>query len=157
MLDTIPNGSRPAARVLLINEQDQILYLHARESSTGKEFWVMPGGGLEPQEAFQDAAIREVKEETGLQVELGPCIWTRHHVYSWLGKKHDQYEVFFVARVSATDITPPQPDDYVIGHRWWALAQLVESDENFAPTCIATLLAPILAGHYPSEPFDCGV
>ena len=74
MFDTLPNGSRPATRVLLLNRLDQILYLKARENSTGKAFWIMPGGGLEPQETFQDAAIQEVEEETGLLVQLRPCI-----------------------------------------------------------------------------------
>jgi 8-oxo-dGTP pyrophosphatase MutT (NUDIX family) len=157
VLDTIPTGSRPAARVLLLNRRDQVLYLHARENGTGKAFWVMPGGGLEADETFEDAAIREVEEETGFRIEPGPCIWTRRHIYGWQGRKHDQYEVFFMARTPESEITPSKPDDYVVGHRWWALQQLIESNESFAPTQIATLLAPILAGNYPREPFDCGV
>ena len=157
MLNTVPAGSRPAARVLLVDENNHLLYLHARESSTGKEFWVMPGGGLEANETFSEAAIREVEEETGLHIELGPCIWTRHHIFTWLGRKHDQYEVFFVARVTSVIVNPPQPDDYVIGHKWWSLTQLIESNEIFAPTRIRSLLEPILLGNYPNEPFDCGV
>ena len=117
----------------------------------------MPGGGLESNESFSDVAIREVNEETGLNIELGPCIWTRHHIFTWLGKRHNQYEVFFIAKVSGAMINPPQPDDYVIGHRWWSLTQLLESSEIFTPTRIAKLLGPILLGDYPNEPFDCGV
>jgi len=37
MIELIPEGARAAARVLLIDENDRVLYLHARESSTGKE------------------------------------------------------------------------------------------------------------------------
>jgi 8-oxo-dGTP pyrophosphatase MutT (NUDIX family) len=157
VLETIPTGSRPAARVLLINENNQLLYLQAHEVCTGKTFWVMPGGGLEPGETFSEAAIREVNEETGLHIELGHCIWTRHHIFSWLGCPHDQYEVFFTAQVTRAVINPPQPDEYVIGHKWWSLNQLVDSNESFAPRRIASLLEPILMGDYPKEPFDCGV
>ena len=75
----------------------------------------------------------------------------------WLGNKHDQYEVFFVARALHTHINAPQPDSYVIGHKWWRLSELARSPERFAPTGIATLLAPILTGEFPDEPFDCGI
>ena len=157
MFRSIPTGSRPAARVVLIDENDRVLYLHALESSTGKEFWVLPGGGLESQESFEEAAVREVREETGLEVDLGTCVWTRHHIFEWQGKPHDQYEVFFVSRVVVSDISPPQPDDYVIGHEWWTHTRLKASKEKFAPRRIADLLSPILIGNYPAEPFDCGV
>ena len=78
MFDGVPAGSRPAARVLVINEQHRLLYLHACESSTGKEFWVLPGGGLKPQENFQDAAIREVRAVTlaWLVYALSVTSWT---------------------------------------------------------------------------------
>ena len=153
----IPEGSRPAARVLLLDENNRVLYLQARESSTGKEFWVLPGGGLEGQESFEEAAVREVNEETGLDIKIGPCIWTRHHIFDWLGKPHDQFEVFFVSRVVATEVRPPRPDDYVIGHKWWDILQIKNTNEIFAPTRIAELLQPILSGDYPVKPFDCGV
>ncbi|HIG41329.1 MAG: NUDIX domain-containing protein [bacterium] len=153
----VPEGSRPAARVLMIDESDRVLYLQACEKSSGRVFWVLPGGGLEHQESFEDAAIREVMEETGIEIELGPCLWTRHHVYQWMGKNHDQFEVFFASHVVASGLVPAQPDDYVVGHRWWSLSQLTASSESFAPTKIASLLAPILKGRYPVEAFDCGV
>jgi 8-oxo-dGTP pyrophosphatase MutT (NUDIX family) len=153
----LPEGARPAARVLLLDDSDRLLYLHAREGHTGRQFWVLPGGGLEGAESFAEAAIREVKEETGLNIVPGRCIWTRHHLYEWEGRNHNQYEVFFVARTSCTNIEPPKRDSYIFGHKWWSLMELTRSDEHFAPTRIAMLLDPILDGDYPAEPFDCGV
>jgi 8-oxo-dGTP pyrophosphatase MutT (NUDIX family) len=152
-----PPDSRPAARVVMIDDRDRVLYLHAREAESGKAFWVMPGGGLAAGETFEEAAIREAYEETGLSISLGPCLWKRRHVFDWLGKRLDQFEVFFLVRVSGVTRIGGTPDDYVHGHRWWSLHELERSDEVFAPRRIAELIAPVLRGEYPSEPYDCGV
>ena len=113
MAIAIPKGSRPAARVILLNQQNDLLYLHAREKRSGKEFWVMPGGGLEAGETFEEAAVREVWEETGIEVELGPCLWTRHHIFEWEGRPHNQFEVFFLARTTTKHLRAPKPDSYI--------------------------------------------
>jgi len=149
--------SRPAARVVMVDDHDRVLFLRAHEGESGSTFWVMPGGGLTAGESFEEAAIREIHEETGLSIRLGPCLWTRRHVFDWLGKHHDQFEVFFLARVSGPVPIGGTPDDYVHGYRWWTLRELELSDETFAPRRIAQLIAPVLRGRYPSEPYDCGV
>ena len=95
---------RPAARVLLIDDQNRLLLLCARFSEG--EVWIMPGGTLEPGETIEQAAARQLWEETGVQsAELGPCVWTRVHQFEWGGTRYEQHERFFVVRVTSPTIT----------------------------------------------------
>jgi 8-oxo-dGTP pyrophosphatase MutT (NUDIX family) len=41
--------------------------------------WSLPKGKLDPGEGFEDAALREVEEETGFRCELGPHLGDAHY------------------------------------------------------------------------------
>lgn len=153
----IQKDKRLASRVILINSLGSVLYLRAKETSTGKTFWVMPGGGLKDGESFEEAARRELKEETGCAFTLGPFVWFRTHKYLWNGRPAVQYERFFVARTDCMEMFPEKKDSYILDHRWWTIDELRTSEETFAPRGVADLLPAIIKGNYPDEPFDCGV
>jgi 8-oxo-dGTP diphosphatase len=55
------------AQVVLL-EGDRVLM--ARHDRAGCIFWVLPGGAVEPNETVEEAAVREVLEETGLEIRL---------------------------------------------------------------------------------------
>ena len=155
--ETVPDGARPAARVLVISDAQSVLLLHAQDSQ-GHRWWLAPGGGLDAGESFEDAARRELREETGRDLLVGPLIWTRRHVYNWAGTPQDQYERFFVARCGEEfPVTPSVPDTYIIGHRWWHLREIQDSSDDFTPRRLADYLPKIFSGEYPDPPFDCGV
>ena len=157
MDNIIPMGARPVARVLLLDAKDRLLLLNAERASDGYRFWVTPGGGLESGESFEEAAHRELLEETGLDLPIGRWVWTRRHAYSWNGQWHDQYERFFVTRTGNDHIRPKAQDGYVIGHRWWELQAIQVSSEQFAPRRLAELAVDIVRGEYPGQPIDCGI
>jgi len=157
MFKDIPKECRLASGVIVIDQDKRVLYLRASEPKTGQVFWVMPGGGLEPNESFEDAARREGYEETGCSFNLGPYVWFRRHKYVWNGKPFDQYERFFVGLILDSDYNPPYQDGYISKHKWWSLDVLQASNDAFAPRNVRKIIATILEGEYPGQPFDCGV
>ena len=157
MDSTVPIGARAAARVLLLSEQNRALLLEAQDAPGENRWWVAPGGGLLPGESFEAAAQRELHEETGLLLQVGPWIWTRRHVFVCEGRQFDQYERFFVARAEEFALRPVRADSYVIGHRWWGLGEIEQSSEDFTPRRLASLLPPIIRGEYPDPAIDCGL
>ena len=57
---------RLRAAVILI-EGDRILLV--KHSKGDREYWVLPGGGVEGGESLADAATREIREETNLEIK----------------------------------------------------------------------------------------
>ena len=151
------HDARPAGRILVLDPKGRLLLLQATRYDDGHVFWLAPGGGLMEGESFEVAAVREVVEETGLSVELGPCVWTRLHEYEWGGRRHLQYERYFIGHTTETEVQPVQQDDYVVGHRWWTLAEIRATQEHLVPRRLAELLPRLILGDYPCEPLDCGV
>lgn len=152
---------RPAARVLLIDREDRILLLRTNLRSD-RPLWITPGGGIEPHESAEQAALRELREETGIDGVLGPCVWTRHHIFDFRGTMLDEREHFFVVRLDLPATTTDEhltddERDFIHEYRWWAVDEIVASRDWFAPRRLGALLPPILAGDYPRSPIDCGV
>lgn len=67
-----PNSIKPAAAVAILNDQQEILLINRKDN--GK--WSMPGGTLDFGESLIECAVREVKEETNLSVEIRDIIGT---------------------------------------------------------------------------------
>lgn len=154
-MDDSPPILRPAARVLLVDEQDRILLLRANVGQG--DVWITPGGALEPGETAEDAARRELREETGIDsAELSPCVWTRVHRFEWGGQRYEQQERFFVARAESPIITLDGCGDaeleFLLEWRWWTADEIAASDAVFAPRTLAKILPAILACEYPAEP-----
>jgi len=56
------------------NDRDRVLMILGR----GGDEWGIPGGGREGEETFEDGALREVQEETGIDCEIRDLFGVRH-------------------------------------------------------------------------------
>ena len=73
------------------------------------EVWCLPGGGVEEGESLAEGAIREMKEETGLDVELTRLVG----VYSRMGGgMHDVHAVLYAARPIGGELKT-QPNEVI--------------------------------------------
>jgi ADP-ribose pyrophosphatase YjhB (NUDIX family) len=82
----------PGLAVIVAVIDDGKVLLTKREDF---EVWCLPGGGVEEGESLAEGAIREAKEETGLDVELTRLVG----VYSRMGGgMHDVHAVLYAAK-----------------------------------------------------------
>ncbi len=80
---------------VIITKNNQILLIHRRKN--GLEYFVLPGGGVEQGETPEQAAIREAKEETGLDVIL-----SERHIDTKDARDHNPHRYFYVQSFSGT-------------------------------------------------------
>jgi 8-oxo-dGTP pyrophosphatase MutT (NUDIX family) len=107
---------RPGAYVVVVNASWDVAVVRV-----GDDVW-LPGGGIHPGETPEDAARREVHEETGLTVELVSTMGESHEYHEVRGKAVHRLAHYYTARVLSAG-TALEPD-----HRleWWSPERAVE-------------------------------
>ncbi|WP_231972389.1 NUDIX hydrolase [Nocardiopsis alborubida] len=95
----VPNNLVVAASAAVVDGEGRLLL--QRRVDNG--LWAMPGGAMEMTESLPEAAVREVREETGYEVEVTGLVGTytdaRHVIAYSDGEVRRQFNVCFRARV----------------------------------------------------------
>ena len=140
-------GHRLTSRILLFDEAGDILLFLTIAPDTSKfARWVTPGGGVDPGETHEQAAIRELFEETGLVIEdPGTPVWSYDFDVEWDDADHDtghaEYYVVHTGRFDPSDEgwTDSERVD-TLDARWWSLEDLRDTSEPFEPAQLPELV-----------------
>jgi 8-oxo-dGTP pyrophosphatase MutT (NUDIX family) len=155
---------RQAARVVLLDARGHALMQQAVDPADPSvdPWWELPGGGMHHGERSEDAAARELYEETGIRdFEMGPCVWVRHTQFRFGGWHFDQHERIHVAWCDVAHESRPVALEALeaaafLGVHWWSVDDLLTSPVQCWPSRIRDYLPDLVAGRLPSEPIDVG-
>lgn len=113
----------PAAGGAIFNEKGQVLMIFRRG------LWDLPKGKIEPDESIQQAALREVAEEVGLQdVEILEALPTTFHTYkNKKGKRCLKPSYWFKMQTENTNVTLQTEED-IEGAIWIKPKKFLKSD-----------------------------
>jgi 8-oxo-dGTP pyrophosphatase MutT (NUDIX family) len=93
------NSIVPSATAIVTDDAGRLLLVH----KTDNGLWALPGGGMDPGESISQCIVREVKEETGLDVEVtgvvGIYTHPKHVIAYDDGEVRQQCSICFTTRL----------------------------------------------------------
>jgi 8-oxo-dGTP diphosphatase len=108
----------------VITDQSGRLLLIRRRNEPGAGLWSLPGGRVESGETDEQAVVREVREETGLQVQCGPLLGAVERP----GLRGDVFDIRdYEASVTAGELAA---DDDAADAAWLTPAELSQLDQE---------------------------
>jgi 8-oxo-dGTP diphosphatase len=106
----LPKLQRVAAYALVLRG-GQILLTRLASRISADEKWHLPGGGLDHGENPRDALVREVREETGLDAEVGDTarVYSAHLPSLWRKGRRWDYQALRIVYDAWVPVDAPEP------------------------------------------------
>jgi 8-oxo-dGTP pyrophosphatase MutT (NUDIX family) len=148
-LSAVARAARPAARIILLDRQGHVL-LFRFDPPDRPPFWCTPGGALDPGESYEEAARRELLEETGIAADPGPQIARRIAEFITIEGVPVTADERYFRVVLGEDIDPDAIDTgghtelerrVMRGWRWFTAADLATLEEPWFPEDLLEMLA----------------
>lgn len=145
--------TRPSSRLIILSPENNVLlfnFSHKNDALSGMSYWATPGGGLELDESFEQAALRELQEETGLKRDsAGAAVASRTFPMQLPdGETVLAEERFFIIHAEKTDIDcsgwSEKEKGVIQNHYWWTLEELRNTNQTIFPH---DLIIDILCGN----------
>ena len=138
-------AARPAARILLLDPRGRAL-LFRFDPDDRPPFWCTPGGALDAGESYAAAARRELREETGLDLDPGPEIARRQVDFITIeGVPVSADERYFLVRAPGEAIDTgghtALEQRVMTRWRWFTPEELAAHDEAYFPEDLIELVA----------------
>ncbi len=144
----MPGQTRVAVRIVLLDSSSRVLLFEGRDLSDSGDsvrFWFTAGGGVDATESLEDAALRELQEETG-QSDLGLVGPFHRREFDFLnhGEPQHQVEHFFAARTSDTSLNDRGWTELeqiaMTTWRWWTTEELQAESVQYFPDNLVDLV-----------------
>jgi 8-oxo-dGTP diphosphatase len=143
---------RVAAYAVILRD-DHILLSRLAKRLTSKELWTLPGGGLEHGEDPRDAVVREVHEETGLDVRIGETahVYSFHQRNTWRQGRRADAHALRIVYDGWVPVDSPAPhvvevDGSTMEAAWQPLSAVLDGSVP-----VVSLVTEVLAEHQPFQ------
>ena len=133
---------RPRIRVGAIIPRDDTL-LMVRHVKNERSYWMPPGGGVDWGEPLDEALARELREETGYEISVGPLLLAKDSIAPD-GSRHIVHLLF---RASVTGGAAAASTDARVKESAWVPMNRLQT-EMFFPDVLPQLLAVLGASGY---------
>jgi ADP-ribose pyrophosphatase YjhB (NUDIX family) len=148
----LPKLQRVAAYALILRD-DRILLTRLASRISADEKWHLPGGGVDHGENPRDALVREIREETGLQAEVGDTahIYSAHLPSLWRQGRRWDYQALRIVYDAWVPLDAPRPrvvevDGSTVGVDWHPVADVLSGD-----LAVTDIVTTALADHRPHQ------